>query len=38
MGGKDGGEKGPCPKYFIEICTFNIFEILGSTEGYFYAL
>lgn len=30
--------EGPCPKYFTEICTFNIFEILGSTEDYFYAL
>lgn len=27
------GGKGPCPKYFIEICASNIFEILGSLKS-----
>lgn len=37
---KEWGEKVPVPStlYFIETCAFNISEILGSTEEYFYAL
>lgn len=31
-------EKGPCPKYFVGICAFNVYEILDSTEEYFCAL